>query len=73
MSAQGRTVVDGSDDIGLLFLVSSYEEFIFKQLTFLPDGINLVSKFTKPCTALRASQRQEGHLPYRAAKPDFRK
>jgi hypothetical protein len=49
MSAQGRTVVDSSDNISLLFLISSYEEFIFKQLTFFRTVSNFVSKFTKPC------------------------
>ena len=64
-------MIDSGDDIGLLFLVSSYEEFIFKQLTFFGAVSNFIYKFTEPCTALRASQRQEGRLPYRAAKPDF--
>jgi len=64
-------MVNGSDDIDLLILVSSHRELILKRLAFLRMESELINKFCESCMALRTSKRQERCLLHCSTSTNF--
>ena len=65
-------MIDGSNDISLFFLASSYNKFILERLTVPRTNSDFINKLVKSRKALRTPERQEGRLPHSTANTDFK-